>query len=436
MGFGNKRIALIGGGLGGISFANAALYAGLENIQLYEQAPEFTEVGAGVNITKNANVILDAYGLKDAMRWKSSHEPPCYMEYRNFKTGEVFGQIDEFGNPSSRQIHRAHLLEVMKERVPQSTLNTGKRLTGIEWDAASKEYSISFQDGTVAAADIIIGCDGIKSAVRAHLGFADHPNYSGQMIYRGYVEYSDLSPVAAKELRKTVVYRGKQRHILTLPIGNEESKTARVGVIGFMTEPLEDWVSESWMAKAPVDKLAEHVEGWAPTVQEIIEGLRLNAERGPDKGLILKQALYVRDPIPKWYQVQKGEVGSGIILLGDSAHSTLPHQGQGTCMAIESGVALATILKNWEGDNLEDAFAFYQSIRKPRTDKVTKTSAEAGKLASADVPEGTSQDFNPEALRERMKWIMNYDVLKDVYEKGADFFEGSEKREGLIQAQL
>jgi 2-polyprenyl-6-methoxyphenol hydroxylase-like FAD-dependent oxidoreductase len=55
MGFGNKRIAVIGGGLGGMAFANAALYAGLENIQLYEQAPEFTEVGAGVNITKNAN---------------------------------------------------------------------------------------------------------------------------------------------------------------------------------------------------------------------------------------------------------------------------------------------------------------------------------------------------------------------------------------------
>jgi salicylate hydroxylase len=103
MGFGNKRIAAIGGGLGGMAFANAALYAGLENIQLYKQAPEFTEVGAGVNITKNANTILDAYGLKDAMRWKSSHDPPCYMEYRNYKTGEVFGQIDEFGQPSSRQ---------------------------------------------------------------------------------------------------------------------------------------------------------------------------------------------------------------------------------------------------------------------------------------------------------------------------------------------
>lgn len=102
-------------------------------------------------------------------------------------------------------------------------------------------------------------------------------------------------------------------------------------------------------------------------------------------------------------------------------------------MAIESGVALATILKNWKSDDLESAFDFYQSLRKPRTDKVTQTSYEAGKLASADVPEGTSVAFNPEALRERMKWIMNYNVLEDVFEKGAQYFETPEEK---IQAQL
>jgi salicylate hydroxylase len=102
-------------------------------------------------------------------------------------------------------------------------------------------------------------------------------------------------------------------------------------------------------------------------------------------------------------------------------------------MAIESGVALATILKNWKSNDLESAFSFYQNLRKPRTDKVTETSYEAGKLASADVPEGTSDTFNPDALRETMKWIMDYDVLKDVYEKGAPFFES---KEGLVQAQL
>lgn len=91
-------------------------------------------------------------------------------------------------------------------------------------------------------------------------------------------------------------------------------------------------------------------------------------------------------------------------------------------MAIESGVTLATVLKNWKSDDLESAFAFYQNIRKPRTDRITKTSAEAGRLASADNAEVLTDTFNPEALKERMKWIMDYDVLADVYAQGKKFF--------------
>lgn len=91
-------------------------------------------------------------------------------------------------------------------------------------------------------------------------------------------------------------------------------------------------------------------------------------------------------------------------------------------MAIESGVALAIILKNWKSPDTEGAFAFYQNIRKPRTDRVTKTSAEAGRLASADNAEIMTETFNPEALKERMKWIMDYDMLADVYAQGKSFF--------------
>lgn len=79
MTFANKRIAIVGGGLGGMAFLNSALFAGLSNITLYEQASQFTEVGAGVDITRNANQILDAYGLKEKMLWKSSRNPVSFM---------------------------------------------------------------------------------------------------------------------------------------------------------------------------------------------------------------------------------------------------------------------------------------------------------------------------------------------------------------------
>ncbi|KAJ5105440.1 hypothetical protein NUU61_002787 [Penicillium alfredii] len=425
MGFDDKRVAIVGGGLGGMSFLNAALYAGLKKVQLYEQAPQFAEVGAGVNITSNANRVLDAFGLKESMTRRSSRKLPCYMEYHSYRTGEYLGHIDEFSQPSARLLHRAHLLESLKERVPQSSLNLGKRLASIDRNNGTDTapYTLHFEDGSSAEADIVIGCDGIKSNVRDSMDLSDTPNYSGQVVYRGFVDYKNLPPDTAQLLRRTVNFRGPKRHVLILPIGNKETDTDRAAIIGFMSEPLEAWDSESWMSRSDIYSLQEHVRDWCPQVQDIIAGLRKSS---PD-GRMLKQALYVRDPLDKWYEMKEGQKGAGIILLGDSAHSTLPHQGQGTCMAIESGIALATILKHWKSDDLEAAFRFYQDLRKPRTDRVTQTSSEAGRLASSDTPDQLTNNFNPQALMERMKWIMEYNVLDDLRAKGAEFldFQGS-----------
>ncbi|KAI1335040.1 salicylate hydroxylase [Xylariaceae sp. FL0016] len=412
MGFANKRIAIVGGGLGGMAFANSALHSGLTNIHLYEAAPQFTEVGAGVNITANGNRLIDAFGIGPDMLWKSSRNPPTYMEYYHYRTGDFLGQIDELGEPRSRQIHRAHLLEAFQKNIPESKISLSKRLANLDWDTDKKCYILSFQDGTTAEADIVVGCDGIKSVVRQqHLGLTDNPVYSGQMVYRGYVSYDDLTPETAALLRRTVNFRGPQRHVLTLPIGNDESETARVGIIGFMTEPLENWKSESWLGTAPVDDLYEHVKTWSGPVQEIIKGLR----KGSKDGQILKQTLYVREPTQQWYSIRSDQGGAGVVLVGDSVHSTLPHQGQGTCQAIESGFALAQILRHWKSDDLEAAFKFYQDFRKPRTDRITRTSYEAGKIASADIPEEQwATAFNPSLVRERMRWVMEYDLLADL----------------------
>lgn len=271
----------------------------------------------------NANKILDAYGLKDMMTWKSSQDPSCYMEYRNYCTGEYIGQIDEFGDPRSRQIHRADLLNVLKHNVPTSKIHTNKKLIAIDTLESGSGYILRFADGTNADADVIIGCDGIKSRVREHLGFTDHPNFSGQTVYRGYVSYDNLPAETAKLLRRTVIFRGNGKHILTLPVGNDASATARVGIIGFMTESLESWSSESWMSRSSIDDFEKHIEGWTGACQDIVAGLRKDVS----DGMMLKQALYVRDPLPTWYEVNEKRSNCGIVLLGDSAHSTLPHQG-------------------------------------------------------------------------------------------------------------
>jgi salicylate hydroxylase len=256
------------------------------------------------------------------MTRRSSRKLPCYMEYHSYKTGEYVGHIEEFSKPPARLLHRAHLLESLKERVPESSLNLGKHLTSIDRNSTGAPYTLHFQDGSTAEADLVIGCDGIKSNVRRDMGLADSPNYSGQVVYRGFVEYKDLPEETAQLLRKTVNFRGPKRHVLILPIGNKETGTDRAAIIGFMSEPLEAWDSESWMSRSDIDSLQEHVRDWCPQIQHIIEGLR----KGSPDGKMLKQALYVRDPIDKWYEM--GRKDAGIILLGDSAHSTLPHQGK------------------------------------------------------------------------------------------------------------
>ncbi|KAI9737954.1 MAG: hypothetical protein M1834_009324 [Cirrosporium novae-zelandiae] len=417
----DKKIAIIGGGLGGMSFANAALYHNLTNIALYEQAPQFSEVGAGVNISSNALRILDAYGLKDSMTRRSSHDPPCWMDYRHYKTGEFLGQIDELGEPTSRQIHRAHLLDTLKERVPSSAIHTGKKLINMRsLESSGGGYELQFADGTTANADLVVGCDGIKSKVRQYMGITDHPDYSGQCVYRGFVQYEHLPSATAALLRKTVNFRGPRRHVLTLPVGNEESNTAQVGIIVFVTESLDSWKSESWMARASIGSLEAHLDGWCQEVQDILEGLK----RGSGDGMVLKQTLYVRSPVEKWFEVQETHPECGVVLVGDSVHSTLPHQGQGTCMAIESGACLARILSHFfshsPSPSLHAPLSLYKSIRKPRTDRQTLTSFQTGKLASAEIMEGEEESgigIDSEALRERMRWLMEYDLFRDVDER-------------------
>ncbi len=110
-------------------------------------------------------------------------------------------------------------------------------------------------------------------------------------------------------------------------------------------------------------------------------------------------------------------------LSGSGWHSRIPsnipsHTGQGACQAVESGFALAQVLKHWKDDDLNAALQFFQDLRKPRTDRITQSSYEAGKLASADIPEELwASSFDPAVLRERMRWVMEYDLIGELAQR-------------------
>jgi len=322
------------------------------------------------------------------------------MTYRNYKTGEEIGTAYEVSAPYGRRVHRAHLLEILRKNIPPEKMKTGKCLKNIEYNDGI--YTLSFADGSKETANIVIGCDGIHSKVRQILGIKDDPQYSGQVVYRSLLHPSSLPEETANLLKEMTNFRGQKKHILVFPIGRDDAY--RLNIVAFMSEPLSQWKSESWMSKAPVSSLKEHVSDWNPHVLNIIKALEETAEDG-----LMKQALYVRKPVDKWYQ-------DGIVLLGDAVHSTLPHQGQGTCQAIESSAALALLMTNAkDGETIADIYEKFKALRKPRTDEITRTSEIAGRRASTENPDVVDpNEFSPEKIGRAWDWILDYDILKET----------------------
>lgn len=159
------------------------------------------------------------------------------------------------------------------------------------------------------------------------------------------------------------------------------------------------------MSKATVESLEQHVKDWNVHVRNIVAVLKNTTEGGQ----IMKQALCIRSPTEKWYD-------GGVVLLGDSVHSTLPYQGQRCCMAVESAAALAVLLKNAKGgDTPEIVFQKYKELRKPRTGEIMETSAMDGRtILSSDPGSIGQEDFARERIERHWQWIEKYDVLEAV----------------------
>ena len=240
----DARIAVIGGGLAGLSFANAAQYNELKNVTVYEQAKEFREIGAGITLSENAFRCLDQYGLKEALLEVANEQSEVDSGrfgrwFRHYKTGDELAVVAPHGKPN-RRIHRAHLLDVLQAKLPKAMLKTNKRLLKIEKNVNNeKEYVLHFADGTSETADIVIGCDGIHSNVRKYLGILDNPQYSGKVVYRGLLPPSSLSKETLDVLQLHLTFfRGYQSYVGIYPIGQGEN--CLYNVVAFMKEPLSE----------------------------------------------------------------------------------------------------------------------------------------------------------------------------------------------------
>jgi salicylate hydroxylase len=354
------RVAIIGGGIGGLTAANALSRAGVE-VAVYEAAAELKEIGAGVALHPNAMKVLRAIGVEDDVRRVAGRSQ--WQVMRNWKTGRVIGrtsrsqQVASFGIMGAT-VHRADLLDVLAGALPAGLVTLGRRCTQVRSDG---DVAVArFADGSEIEADVIVGADGIHSPVRACLFGPDAPRFTGKICYRSVVRAAAVRGARPRAegvqglSRDGAQWFGPHGTIVLYPLRGEEL----INVVCHYDD--DGYRHESWITECGRDEVLERYAGWHESL------LRLFAAAE----VWYKWALYDRDPIPHW---TKGRV----TLLGDAAHPMLPYLGQGACQAIEDGAVLATALSVEAADPVT-GLARYERTRRPRASRVVLAARERG----------------------------------------------------------
>jgi salicylate hydroxylase len=385
-------ILIVGAGIGGLTAAASLLQRG-HRVRVLEQSSALGEVGAGIQMSANAVKVLQSLGLQPAL--EASGVKPEAFEFRRFDSGELLHRIplgdahrQRHGAPYY-QMHRgdlhAALVQAVRGQDAQS-LRLGARVISVQEDGEGT--TVTLAGGETLRADLLIGADGIKSAVRPHVLGADQPRFTGQAVWRVLVPVERIAP----ELRTAVVstiWCGPGNHGVMYYLRGG----TLLNFVGCVARP---WEEESWTVSRPWADLDADYAGWHPMVRAVVDAA--------DKDQCFRWALNTRVPALVWSTAR-------VTLLGDAVHATLPYMAQGAAMAIEDAAVLARAL---ELDlPLAQALRVYEQHRAPRTKRVVEESAEMGELYQIDNAEQMRRAFHDRDIaRSRNEWLYPYDPLR------------------------
>ncbi|WP_322070001.1 3-hydroxybenzoate 6-monooxygenase [Paraburkholderia bannensis] len=353
------RVIVVGGGIGGLA---AALALARRNVRvlLLEQAEKIGEIGAGIQLGPNAFHALDALGAGDAAReravytdWLNLMDATDASEVARIETGARFRE--RFGNPYA-VIHRADIHLSILEAVqgnPLIQFRTSTQVQSLEQDESG--VTLTDQHGERYRADAVIGCDGVKSAIRAKL-IGDAARVTGHVVYRAVVETQNMP----EDLRinAPVVWAGPHCHLVHYPLRGGRQYNL---VVTFHSREQEEWGVR---------------DGSKEEVLSYFEGVHEKPRQMLDRPTSWRRwATADRDPIERW------SFGRAT-LLGDAAHPMTQYIAQGACQALEDAVALGAAFEAADSD-FEKAFAIYEKARIPRAARVLYSAREMGRIYHA-----------------------------------------------------
>ena len=336
-------IAIVGGGIGGLTAALALKEFGFE-AEVYEQAPALLDVGAAIAVWPNAMRVLDRLGLAETIRAHAGEMKEIHwLDPRGFLLNRV-------SIPSSVALHRADLQSTLLHALPPASINLDHSLVSLTQH--SDKVVAKFSNGHSIEADFLIGADGIHSDVRAQFLGDNEPLYHGYTVWRGISAATpgSIPPATAIEIH------GRCKRFGIGPVGG--------GRVGW-------WASSNSTIHQHKAEHAQHellrlFKDWYSPALHLIE------ETPPHR--ILTTAAFDREPTRTWGKQR-------LTLLGDAIHPTTPNLGQGGCLAMEDAMVLARCFEKYGAT--EEALRKYEGCRYNRTAAITKYSRFYGTITQS-----------------------------------------------------
>jgi salicylate hydroxylase len=362
-----KTIGIVGGGIGGMAAALACARVGWQ-VQLWERATVFSEVGAGIQIGPNVTRLLHSWGLHDALAAVAAF--PHRLQVRDAASARELGVLplgaamqQRYGAPYA-SVHRADLhtlLHTAAAAHSQMQLNTPLH----SFSQTATAVHLRSPCTEACQADVLLGADGLWSAVRQGLLHDGPPRATGHLAYRALVRQAELP--AALRSQQVTAWLGPRLHVVQYPVRGGDW----LNVVAFVHGQLPGNALDGWDHSANAADLRQHLAQTCTPLQDLLQAI--------DHWRLW--VLHDRPPLQGPHQQAQGRVA----LLGDAAHPMRPYLAQGAGMAIEDAAALSSALAgaSSQANDVPAALAHYAQARWQRNARVQARAERNGRIFHA-----------------------------------------------------